>query len=205
MYFFKKNWFIVSIAFLITLFMLVGITYSLVCKGIASQESAGWMQALGSFFAIIAAIWIANSENRRRQKEQETNTKNAAISIRWKLNIMHHSLKGVCEHLVKLPEQKNDDFKHFNSLAKLLDEHPILQLSDTTIKDLNFLPNNAGNKLVSALDSIQSNIYMMKSSRRNRSKDENQIFASSTRDRLLKPMNQLQEILDELKQYSPEN
>ena len=44
---------------LVLIFMLYGLGAAIYCKGFPSSETAGWMQAIGSFVAIGAAILVA--------------------------------------------------------------------------------------------------------------------------------------------------
>ena len=44
---------------LVLIFMLCGLGAAIYCKGFSSSETAGWMQAIGSFVAIGAAILVA--------------------------------------------------------------------------------------------------------------------------------------------------
>lgn len=53
------KWIAGGLALALLAYMVYGLAVAIQCKGIASSEAAGWMQAIGSFVAIGAAILVA--------------------------------------------------------------------------------------------------------------------------------------------------
>jgi hypothetical protein len=69
-----KKWklcLMVTSAVLASAGLLYGLALSIICKGVASSEAAGWAQAIGAIAALGVAIWVSFDQHRRHEAREQ--------------------------------------------------------------------------------------------------------------------------------------
>jgi hypothetical protein len=76
-----KAWLCALMVFAIGSVLIFGLIRAIAVKNIESSEAAGWMQAIGTVAAIVAAIWVSAEQHRRQVERDEDRERNEVDGV----------------------------------------------------------------------------------------------------------------------------
>lgn len=168
-----------------------------------SADCGTWAAAISTFCTACAAIWLATREDRRRRAQQRVAAINAAVSIKWSVNVLHHTIKSLSNQLRDFDQRINPADNVFSLIAAEIDEQPIWIFSATD--KLVYLEGSLANSLGSATDIIKAQSYMLKHSHTNApgtTLEEKRERAKKFLPRFERAQGLLEDVMTELKKYS---
>jgi len=93
------GWVVAIVLAILAIFLVVGLGAALDAKGIYSSEAAGWMQALGAFSAIFAAVLIAENGRKTAVRQHQAELAVAMLEKCERQVALLVSVKVLLEHV----------------------------------------------------------------------------------------------------------
>lgn len=171
---------------------------------VTSGDSGTWASAIATSLAACIALWLGTRESRHRRALQRLTAIHFAVSIKSKVNILHHATKSLANQMQTFNQLDNPPRNFFIQLAKEIDMHPIWR--SAAIDKLVYLEGSLANELAAAFDRLESCSYIFKHVSSNKSGEtleQKRTRVAKFAPELEKAEKHLERALLELRKYAP--
>lgn len=183
----------------VMLFLFSGLGFALWRKPIESPEVAAWVQAIGSIAAIGGAVWIYQSQERQRRKQELASAKITAASIIHRIVLIQSELNAYITWLseVALIDGNPAGFKFHSERL-----HALPVCSQDELIRLAPLDRDCGLRLSAAFDLIGSAKVMsgvaVIDPRTNNESEVRKVYAATMKKQLEQAQKDLSYVLQDL-------
>ncbi|KAB8066248.1 hypothetical protein [Janthinobacterium violaceinigrum] len=159
-----QEWIIAGVIVVTSIFILTGLIFAIFKQGFQSSEAAGWTQALGSFAAIVAAVWLSRMQERKLKNDALVTAQVIGASMVFQLAQVVSNTQKSLEWFDQVG-RADGDYREFEKHLVILESQPQWKAED--LAKLTPLPNNCAYKMAAGIDRINTAIGLIKEARAN--------------------------------------